>query len=264
MLRLSFQVVLCAALFAMVADADAKGRRGSRSSSTPASSKADADKDTRSGGTTIVLRPSRSGSTSQGNGTASSLASPGGGSPASGFVPIAPREPTPEEQQAEADRVAAYHRAQADKAAAQRAASEEAEAQRLALERAEAERAAQRSAAERAQAAKDAAALAERKRQEASVAADVDRVLQRAMDDHPVLRTPEGEPLLRRIMERQKVLQARGVYPSIAMVEAVADHRDALAPRAKPQAQAAAPAPAAQVEAFGGCRWVTPSQWSCK
>ena len=195
------------------------------------------------------------------------------GKPGGPASPTAPKAEEPRSADAEeaARRAAFLARQAADKAAAERAAAERAEADRLAAERAEADRQAQRIAAEKAEAAKRQADIDRKRRDEAAVASDVDRVLARAKDDHPVLRTPEGAPLLQRILDRQKALVARGMYPSIAMVEAVADHRDFLAPNrtvAATPAAAAVPTSTstsnAPHAAMGSCRWVTPTQWSCK
>jgi colicin import membrane protein len=165
-----------------------------------------------------------------------------------------------EEAQLRIRKMENYHKAMAERAA-QRAA----EAERQAAERAEAERqaalaAAQRAAEARAAAAR-AAAIQERKRQEeAAVAAEAERVLERAMADHPVLRTPAGQPLLERIREQQRLRAARGTYPAVAMTEAIADHMHLL--DAGPRV--AQPLPAAEApRGVGGCRWVTPTQWGC-
>ena len=255
-LAIACRCVLLAALVAGAADADAKGRRSGGSST---SSKADSKKEAPPRQATIVIR--RSSSSSSSGSTAMPFVQ-------DGLVPIAPAaaaEPDPEEPARRAARDAAIEQAQLEKAAAARAAFEKAEADRLAGEKAAAERAAQRAAEEKAEAARLAAAQEKKRREDAVSAADVDRVLQRAISDYPVLKTPEGEPVLQAILERQKVIQARGVYPSIAMVEAVADHAHVLAPRQKAEAKPVAQAVATEddAKAFGGCRWITPSRWGC-
>jgi hypothetical protein len=128
-----------------------------------------------------------------------------------------------------------------------------------------AERAAQvRAAADQAEAAR-AAAEDKRRRQEAAlVQADVDRVLQRAKSDYPVLAKPEGKEVLDMILVRYKELAQTGMYPGTAMVEAVAHHVFALEVRPKPAMQQAVSAPAAAPRSLGNCRWVSYVEWSCK
>ena len=245
-----FQLVLIAALVAGFSLAEAKGRRGSSSSRSASSH----DNKQDSGGTHITIR---SGSGSQSSSTSSQVA-PGS---SDSFIPITPQAggaPQREGDTRTPEQLAAIERAQAQKDAEQKAAAEKIEADRLAGERLAA---AQKAAADRAEMAERArvAGLQEAKRREqANMQADADRVLQRAMSDHPVLQ---------RILARQKDLMDKGTYPSIAMVEAVADYKHQLAPR--PQAQAAAtpaatPAtPAAQPGTFGNCRWASATQWVC-
>jgi len=272
----ALRVLFVAALLVMGADADAKGKRGgssSSSSSKPSPSKADDDKK----GITINVRTGSSSSSS--SGPSSSFSSPGRSGLGGTLIPIpggAAQPQDPEEAARRAQHMAAFERAQAEKAAAQKAMEEKMEADRLAAEKAAADRAAQRAAEEKAEAAKQQAALEKKKREDAVIASDVDRVLERAKADYPVLRTPAGEPMMQAILARQQVLIKRGMYPSIAMVEAVADHSHTLATSQKKETMVtpvvATPAPAAaqqpaagtQSSAFGGCRWVTPTQWSCK
>jgi hypothetical protein len=134
--------------------------------------------------------------------------------------------------------------------------------------RLEAQLAAQHAAEQRAEAARQAAAAERQQREQAAADADVQQVLERARNDYPVLRTPAGEPILRSILARQKVLQESGLYPSIAMVEAVADHAEALRPRVRAEApppEAVPPQAAPDYSKnFGNCRWLTPYTWSCK
>ena len=139
---------------------------------------------------------------------------------------------------------------------------------RQAAARASAEKAIteQAAAEERAEAARLSTAAEHKKREKAGLQSEVEQVLERARNDYPVLRTEQGEPILRAIRERQKVLQAGGMYPSIAMVEAVADHSDALRPRARvhTEAQVAQPEAPDYSRTYGTCRWVEPYTWSCK
>jgi hypothetical protein len=259
------RALLLSALVVGVADVEAKGkiRIGSNvgHSSKSTSSKAAGDKDDDgkkdSGGyrPQVNLRQSSAGTSSQ-----------PGSSPRGTLVPFQPAggQPANEDPEEAARRVASIERAQAEKAAARRAAAEQAEAERIAAEKSAAEQAAQKAAEDKAESARQAAALEKKKREEAAVAADVDRVLERAKNDYPVLRAAEGEPVLQQILARQKVLVGRGMYPSIAMVEALADHQHALAPREKQAAPVAtATQSTAAPKSFGGCRWITPTQWGC-
>lgn len=265
--RGAFAIVLLAALFAFVADADAKGKRSSSSSSKSTSSSKPKEKEDESS-ITLPRVSIRSGSSS----TSTSTSAAAGGALGSNLVPI-DREPTQLEKE-DADKravqMAAYERDQAQKMAERRAAAERAEAERIAAEQAAQARAAQKAAEQKAAEDKLAAAEAQKKRDAAAVTADVDRVLQRAKTDYPILGTAEGASLLQSIMDRQKLLAARGMYPSVAMVEAVADHREALTPRMKREPVAMQPESAATAQseqaakAYGNCRWVTPYQWSCK
>lgn len=274
----ALRVLLVAALLAVAADADAKGKRGGSSSSSSSSSKSTSTKhedEKKDKGITVNIRSGSSSSSS--SGTGSSFSSPGGGQGMGGHMVPIPAAQDPEEAARRAAQMAAIERQQAEKAAQMKALEEKMEADRLAAEKAAAERAAQRSAEEKAEQARQQAALEKKKREDAVIAADVDRVLERARTDYPVLRTPEGEPMMQAILARQQVLVKRGMYPSIAMVEAIADHSHTLATAQKretmvtpvvvtPATAGAAQQPAAgtQSSAFGGCRWVTPTQWSCK
>lgn len=170
-----------------------------------------------------------------------------------------------EEEARRAANQAIQQRQQAEKAAAAKAAAERAEAERVAAERAAAARAAQAVAEQRAAAARAAAALEKKRSEAAAVAADVEQVLQRAKADYPVLATAEGEPVMRRIMDRQQALVARGAYPSVAMVEAISDHAHVLAPRRQQQPQIVAGETVRSVQSrtFDGCRWVSSIKWSC-
>jgi len=258
--RAALPCLLLAALALVAADVQAKGRKGG-GTFTKSTSKADADEKASGGGfrPQVNLRQS----SSQPSGTQQ----PGLGS---GLIPMqpaagaAPAEPSPvdqEEAERRAARQAASEREQAQRAAAEKAALE---AQRLAAEKAAADAAAARSAEERLQAARAAAAREKKQQEEAAIASDVDRVMQRALADYPVLKTPEGAGMLRQILARQKALEARGMYPSVALVEAVADHAHVLTPRQRETAMVPTAAPAADTRAIGNCRWVTPTQWSCK
>jgi hypothetical protein len=250
----AYRILVLVALLAVVADADAKGRRGggSRSSSSSASSKSE------SSGNTIHLRSSSSSSSS--NGSSQSVPSTGGPT-ASGESTRSEPELTPEEAARRAALLEAYERKQAEEAAARRASIEKAEADRMAAEQAAAAR---KAAEDKAKADKLAADLQKKQLDQAAIVSDVDRVLLRAKGDYPVLNTPEGAPLLARIMARQKELAADGLYPSIAMVQAIADHDSLLRPVGRYQPPATQAAQATQPGQAGGCRWVTPTQWGCK
>lgn len=244
---------LAAVLLAAVADVDAKPKRRSSGKDEPAKTESSAPK---------IRVTVRNGSDSS---TATSLSGTPGGD---ALVPIdgaAGSFGTSEQDTAErAARRAELERARAAKAEAAQEEALKAEAARQAMIRAAAEQAA---AQARTEAARLEAEREKQRRAEALVAEDAERVLRRAMDDYPVLRTPAGEPVLQRIRERQQALVARGLYPSIAMVEAVADHQHALLDRMaggdrRPAAvpvQAAAQAPVS----LGNCRWATPLKWVC-
>jgi len=237
MTTLSFKVLaggalpfaVCAALIGAAADVEARGRRGGSSSgSKHTSAKADHDA-ADSSGTSIHLRGS---STSSNASTGNTQASNGFVPPLNGLGRMAAVQAgnplaaplTPEEEARRAALLATYEREQQDKLAAQKSAAERQEADRQARDRAVDQRAAQQKADERAAAARVAAEADRKKREQANVNAEADRILQRAMADYPMLRTPQGQVVLERILDRQKVLQERGMYPSMAMVEAVADH----------------------------------------
>lgn len=261
--RAVLRALLLSALVVGVASAEAKGkiRVGGSSSSKSTGNKTSSTKDDDkkdSGGysPTVNLRQSSSGTSTS-------------GSPlTNGLVPIQPGGAltAQEDPEAAARRAASIERAVADRAAAKRAAEEKAEAERMALDKAAAEAAAEKAAIDKAEAARAAAELAKKKREEAAVAADVERVLERAKADYPLLRTPEGDSVLQMILDRQKVLVGRGMYPGIAMVEAVADHQHVLVPRQKTAAPVAAAVDvgaAGPGKTIGSCRWVTPTQWAC-
>lgn len=265
------RILLVLALFVVAADADAKGARRSSSRSSSSSAKAHP---TESEGNTVHVRV-RDSSDSSGSPSASPEPAPstGGSQPYRGAARTRPELPqraadkpyTAEEIARHEAALAAYERDQAQHASSLKTNAEKAEAQRLADEKAAADKAARKAAEASAEGAKAAAALAEQRRAQAAVSADVDRVLQRAKTDYPLLQTPEGEPVLRMILDRQQALAAGGMYPSIAMVEAVADHASMLEPRAKPQAvQVSAPVRTETSPAFGGCYWKTPSVWACR
>ncbi len=95
-------------------------------------------------------------------------------------------------------------------------------------------------------------------------------VLARAIRDYPYLDTPAGRPVLEQIMARRDELVSQGMYPSIALVNAINDHvparpvaKEVPTRVASPQA-ASAPQPASYNSFPPECRWVIPSQWSCK
>ena len=277
----AFRILLVAALLAGAADADARRLRGSSGASSsrstgsttgsstgqPSSAKVDSDKPDSDG---FKPRLNFRGSSSR----SGAQAVPGGGEDedqAAAGNRVRPQ--TLRERQETARRIAtasAASRADAEKAAAAKAAADLAETNRQAAEKADAERALLRTAEEQAEAVRMAAALEKKKREDALIAADVDRVLQRARSDYPVLKTAEGEFLLRKIMERQKALAESGMYPSVAMVQAISDHSYALEPPRQPQMEmvsaSVGPAQASRGGAwksFDGCRWASPIQWTC-
>lgn len=112
-----------------------------------------------------------------------------------------------------------------------------------------------------------AADQGEAARRDPRVAAEIAAVLHRAAADYPILKAPEGQPLLRRIIDRHKALVAQGLYPSTAMVEAVADHAHLLAPRTSTAVQVVrttAPVQEPPPATIGNCRWTSPLIWSCE
>ncbi len=260
----AWRILLVAALVAGVADADARGRRGGSSGSrSTAAAKVEVDKP-ESGG----FKPNLHLAPRNGSSSGPAPAALAGDETESGDAPApAVRERMSREEldefRARVARGRAIERARAEKAAADLAAAEKAEADRVAAEQAAAERSARATAEANAAAARQRVAMDRKKREDAIVATDVDRVLQRAKADYPLLQTPEGAPLLHKIMERQQELVARGVYPSIAMVEAVSHHEYALvAPRTPVRAEPAQAAPMA-AGTSAGCRWITPTRLAC-
>lgn len=266
----ALQLLLCATLLAAGADADAKGKRGGGSSSSGKSHpSSEADASSSGSGHTVNIRSSGSSSSSSSNASTSGMVpgaaavrGAGAGAVGSAQPTWGPATPlTPEEEAKRLAAMTSYERDQAEKLAEQKAAAEKREADRLAEEKAAGQRALQKSSEERAAAARVAAEQDKKRREEAAVAAEADQILQRAKADYPLLRTAEGQVVLQQILEKQKALQARGLYPSVAMVEAVADHAHLLTPKVKPVAQTAPVAEAPK--SIGGCRWVTPTQWGC-
>lgn len=266
--RAAIPVFLVAALFAGAADAKGGRRSGGSSSSSSSASKSHAEADKPDGSgfrPSVNLRSSSSSSTSSAAPAgARFLPLPGERGNGSDSEPVADAE----EEARRAANLAIYQRLQGEKAAAAKVAAEKAEEQRIAADKEATARNAQVAAQQRAAAAKVAAAQEHKRRDAAAVAADVERVLQRAKSDYPVLATSEGESILRKIIDRQQAIAARGIYPSIAMVEAISDHAYALAPRQRPELQMVStnsvqPAQPAQPPSFNGCRWVTSIKWSC-
>jgi hypothetical protein len=267
--RAAIPVALVAALFAGSVDAKG-GRRSSSFSSSKSHGSSEHGTDSGSYHPSVTVRPSTSSPDSDTN-----------AGPATQPVPVprahigAPakdstKEPVldAEEEARRAANLAIYQRQQAEREAAAKAAAEKAEADRIALDKLTAARNAQFAQEQRAAAARLAAEREKKRGEAAAVAADVERVLQRARADYPMLSTPEGQLVLRKIMDRQQELAARGTYPSIAMVEAISDHAHALVPRRAGELRtvstnASAQAEAAKPRAFDGCRWVTPIKWAC-
>ena len=271
MARAAIPVALVAALFAGTVDAKGGRRSSSFSSSKSHSSEHSSDSGGSSYRPTVTVRPSgwSSEPDSDTNAAPASPPLPATRAAAKPSAKDSTKEPVldAEEEARRAANLAIYHRLQAEKEAAAKAAAEKAEADRIAFEKLAAARNAQMAAEQRAAAARVAAAQEKKRSEEAAVAADVERVLQRARSDYPMLSTPEGQVVLRRIMDRQQQLVARGTYPSIALVEAISDHAHALVPprnELKMVSTSAAPqGDAAKPRAFDGCRWVTPIKWAC-
>jgi hypothetical protein len=104
--------------------------------------------------------------------------------------------------------------------------------------------------------------------------ADLDRVLQRAFSDFPFLATPEGRPVLDKIIARRNALMLLGAYPSIALTQAVNEDAPAYAAAFARAQERAGPATASQktevdrpasYNSFpAACRWVSSQEWSCK
>ena len=79
------------------------------------------------------------------------------------------------------------------------------------------------------------AELNEQRRQaeyEAQVKLDLDRASEAAVKSYPYLDTPDGERTLQKIVEKRNLLISQGVYPSIALTQAVNDFAPFNAPRA--------------------------------
>jgi hypothetical protein len=274
MARAAIPVALVAALFA--GTVDAKGGRRSSSFSSGSSKSHGSEHGSDNGGfrPSVTIRNSSSSSTDPDADTNAGPATPpapGARSAIRSPAKDSSKEPVldAEEEARRAANLAIYHRLQAEKEAAAKAAAEKAEADRIAFEKLAAARNAQIAQEQRAAAARLAAAQEKKRSEEAAVNADVERVLQRARADYPMLSTPEGQVVLRRIMDRQQQLAARGAYPSVAMVEAISDHAHALVPPRGNELKmvstsSAQPTEAAKPRAFDGCRWVTPIKWACE
>lgn len=99
----------------------------------------------------------------------------------------------------------------------------------------------------------------------AEVQADLNAIAARAVNDYPYLDTPAGQEVLDKIFKKRNDLIREGVYPSIALTQAINAYAAANAPRAN-KVKESEPAP---VEGNHSgfppeCRWVTPQEWSCK
>ena len=94
-----------------------------------------------------------------------------------------------------------------------------------------------------------------------TVSADVQNIAERAMKDYPFLNTPAGAEVLAKITARRDALIAQGMYPSIALTQAV----NAFAPAYSPAPRLAMPVvPLVEpAEPPGRCRWITPTQLTC-
>jgi len=100
---------------------------------------------------------------------------------------------------------------------------------------------------------------------DAQAIADLNFIAARAIDDFPVLGTLEGTPLMEKIIARRDQLMWSGMYPSVALTQAVNEvmpsYLPAKAANTSPDQQRAIikPAPVAQ----NGCRWTSLKDWTC-
>lgn len=96
--------------------------------------------------------------------------------------------------------------------------------------------------------------------------ADLNVIAARAMQDYPYLATPGGQFVRVLIVKRRDELVQQGVYPSIALTRAVAAFAPGNDPSAsqKPAEVKRENTPNDRSGFPPGCRWVTPSEWSCK
>jgi hypothetical protein len=96
--------------------------------------------------------------------------------------------------------------------------------------------------------------------------ADLEAVSARAVREFPYLDTPEGKPVLDKIVARRNELIQEGTSPALALTRAVNQYAAAYAPQ-PPEKRATVVVPVKPPQNQGtdasGCRWVTPQQWSC-
>lgn len=96
--------------------------------------------------------------------------------------------------------------------------------------------------------------------------ADLEEVSARAVREFPYLDTPEGQPVLEKIVARRNELIREGTSPALALTRAVNQYAAAYAPQ-PPEKRAAEVVPVKPPQNQGtdasGCRWITPQQWSC-
>ncbi len=96
--------------------------------------------------------------------------------------------------------------------------------------------------------------------------ADLEEVSARAVREFPYLDTPEGKPVLDKIVARRNELIQEGTSPALALTRAVNQYAAAYAPQPlEKRATVVVPVkpPQNQGTDASGCRWVTPQQWSC-
>jgi hypothetical protein len=100
------------------------------------------------------------------------------------------------------------------------------------------------------------------------VEADLKFASARAIENYPFLDTPVGKEALDKIIEKRDKLIAQGVYPALALTRAVNDFAQAYAPVAPSDVPKAKPTDTERPASYDSfpavCRWVTPSEWSCK
>jgi len=100
------------------------------------------------------------------------------------------------------------------------------------------------------------------------VIADLNFVADRAFRDFPFLNTASGDVIVERIIADRDQLIRSGVYPAIALTRAINSWAPAHAEQFRLQsAPPVSSAPAISGSHSGiseGCRWITPTQWSCK
>lgn len=106
---------------------------------------------------------------------------------------------------------------------------------------------------------------------QAQLTKDMQEVKERAAQDYPYLYTAQGEVAMQKILARRNWLIAQGTYPAIAMTRAVNEVGPAYDPRnVAPPKPPAIPVVDSSFDPGGHsgfdpkCRWITPTEWSCK